>query len=87
MTTVGYGDIVPVSPSGRIVASLLMLTGLALIPTLTSLIVATLVGKRTRIQQDEMDEQGKEQAEALERIEARLDQIAGDSEGPGKGAG
>ena len=87
VTTVGYGDIVPVSPSGRIVASLLMLTGLALIPTLTSLIVATLVSKRTRIQQDEMDEQGMEQAEALKRIEARLDQIAGDPAGPGKGAG
>lgn len=87
VTTVGYGDIVPVSPSGRIVASLLMLTGLALIPTLTSLIVATLVSKRTRIQQDEMDEQGMEQAEALKRIEARLEQIAGDSEGPSKSAG
>lgn len=87
VTTVGYGDIVPVSPSGRIVASLLMLTGLALIPTLTSLIVATLVSKRTRIQQDEMDEQGMEHAEALKRIEARLEQIAGDSEGPGKSAG
>lgn len=84
VTTVGYGDIVPVSPSGRIVASLLMLTGLALIPTLTSLIVATLVSKRTRIQQDELDEQGKEQAEALKRIEARLDQLgAAQADGPG----
>ncbi len=84
VTTVGYGDIVPVSPSGRIVASLLMLTGLALIPTLTSLIVATLVSKRTRIQQDELDEQGKDQAEALKRIEARLDQLgAAQADGPG----
>ena len=48
VTTVGYGDIVPESHAGRAAASVLMLTGLALIPTLTSIVVATLVAQRPR---------------------------------------
>ena len=84
VTTVGYGDIVPVSPEGRIVGTLLMLTGLGLIPTLTSVTVAILVGKRTRAQQEQLDQQGKEHAAALERIESRLTELgAGGGGAPG----
>jgi voltage-gated potassium channel len=87
VTTVGYGDIVPESSWGRVVASGLMLVGLGLIPTLTSLIVATLVGKRTLEQQAQLDRQGKEHAAALERIEARLARLnegrADDARGQG----
>ncbi len=35
MTTVGYGDLAPVTPFGRVVASLLMLTGIGLIGVIT----------------------------------------------------
>ena len=76
VTTVGYGDVVPESTGGRIVATMLMLTGLGLIPTLTSVVVATLVGKRTHAQQEQLDRQGKQHAEALARIEARLDKLS-----------
>jgi voltage-gated potassium channel Kch len=75
VTTVGYGDIVPESVAGRMVGTLLMLTGLGLIPTLTSVTVAILVGKRTRYQQEQLDQQGKDHAAALERIEARLAEL------------
>jgi len=84
VTTVGYGDIVPESPEGRVVASALMLVGLALIPTLTSLVVSTLIGKRTRAQQEELDRQGKEHAAALARIEGHLARL-GDGTGPPAG--
>ena len=77
VTTVGYGDVVPESTGGRLVATMLMLTGLGLIPTLTSVVVATLVGKRTHAQQEQLDRQGQEHAEALARIEARLDKLSG----------
>jgi voltage-gated potassium channel len=81
VTTVGYGDVVPESPAGRIVGTMLMLTGLGLIPTLTSLVVSTLIGKRTRAQQEQLDRQGREHGEALERIEAHLARLGAQGDG------
>ena len=75
VTTVGYGDVVPESPGGRVVAALLMLTGLALIPTLTSVIVSTLIGKRHAADQQRIIEMEESVAVTLERIEERLDRI------------
>jgi voltage-gated potassium channel len=68
VTTVGYGDVVPVTPQGRLVAVLLMLTGLSLIPTLTSVIVSVLLAKRRRAEQEKIEE-------LLGRLEAHLTRI------------
>jgi voltage-gated potassium channel len=75
VTTVGYGDVVPETAGGRVVASMLMLTGLALIPTLTSVIVATLLAKRRRTDQERIEQLEAEQATVLSRIEERLTRI------------
>lgn len=83
VTTVGYGDVVPESPGGRIVGTLLMLTGLGLIPTLTSVTVAMLVGKRSRAQQEQLERQNEEYKQTLVRIEARLERLAKEQPGPG----
>jgi voltage-gated potassium channel len=48
VSTVGYGDYVPESGAGRLVASALMLTGLGLIPLITSVVVSILVSQRSR---------------------------------------
>jgi voltage-gated potassium channel len=55
VTTVGYGDIVPKDPPGRVVGVMLMLTGIALIPTLTSVIVSTLLSKQRDEQQERLE--------------------------------
>lgn len=75
VTTVGYGDVVPESPGGRIVASMLMLTGLALIPTLTSVIVSALIAKRRAQDQERIERLEADQAVVLARIEERLERI------------
>lgn len=75
VTTVGYGDVVPESVGGRIVASGLMLTGLALIPTLTSVIVSTLIAKHRSAEQERIIQLEQDSAAALARIEERLDRI------------
>ena len=43
ITTVGYGDITPVTPLGRVVASSLMLLGLGLIATITAIVSAKFI--------------------------------------------
>ena len=75
VTTVGYGDVVPESPGGRVVAAMLMLTGLALIPTLTSVIVSTLLYKTRKSEQERIEQLEEEQATVLARIEERLARI------------
>ena len=72
VSTVGYGDVVPETPPGRIVAAGLMLTGLALIPTLTSVIVSVLLSKQRRYEAERIEQLESEQAALLTRIEERL---------------
>ena len=47
VSTVGYGDNVPVTTGGRIVASVVMIFGIALIPATTSLIVAVFLNQQS----------------------------------------
>jgi voltage-gated potassium channel len=68
VTTVGYGDVVPVSTGGRFVGGALMLAGVSLIPLVTSVVVSVLTLKRQQVQHDE-------QTARLARIEERLEQL------------
>ncbi|MBI1734669.1 MAG: ion transporter [Candidatus Rokubacteria bacterium] len=61
MTTVGYGDIVPVSGLGKVLAALLMLAGIGLVSTLSASVAAYFV-----------DQDGTKD---LAVIEARLERI------------
>ena len=73
VTTVGYGDIVPETGAGRLVASVLMLTGLGLIPLITSVVVSILVSRRTReAREDEMQDL-RLILERLDSLDRRLD--------------
>lgn len=46
ITTVGYGDISPVTPEGRLVASALMLLGIGLFGALTAIVTNTLLSAK-----------------------------------------
>lgn len=72
VSTVGYGDIVPASTEGRIVASALMLVGLSLIPLMTSVVVAILVAQRNRADREAALHDIAIIVERLDRIERRL---------------
>jgi voltage-gated potassium channel len=72
ITTVGYGDIVPSSTAGRLVGAALMLTGVSLIPLVTSVAVSILTAKRTQDLHDE-------QVERLAQIEQQLEELRGAS--------
>jgi voltage-gated potassium channel Kch len=72
VTTVGYGDVVPMTTGGRIVGVTLMLTGLALIPTTTSVVITLLVHKFSVAAEEEDRREREQQNARLDKIEATL---------------
>ncbi len=57
VTTVGYGDVVPVTSIGRMVALVYMFFGIALISTLMAVITNTFYRKRIQKVENEKNEQ------------------------------
>jgi voltage-gated potassium channel len=74
VSTVGYGDYVPESGAGRVVASALMLTGLGLIPLITSVTVSILVAQRSR---EAREEELRDLNQILERLDSLDRRLAG----------
>ena len=72
VTTVGYGDVVPTSSGGRLVAALLMLAGVSAIPITTSLVVSVFVSRIQRKQHEVDERDRKDIVDRLERIEKAL---------------
>jgi voltage-gated potassium channel len=68
VTTVGYGDVSPTNPSGRIIASFVMLYGVAFVTIFIAAITSIFVARAS-------EERGLAEDQAGQRIEARLDVI------------
>jgi voltage-gated potassium channel len=75
VTTVGYGDVVPESAGGRLVGAALMLTGIGLIPIITSVVVSILVSQGSREARQADERNVKLVIERLEAIERRLETL------------
>ena len=67
-TTVGYGDVSPVTPGGRGVAVVLMLAGIALLSIVTANIASLFVESDLEDQNDELREQLDEVNKKLDRL-------------------
>jgi voltage-gated potassium channel Kch len=74
VTTVGYGDVTPKAPIGRLVGAFVMLEGIAFLAIITAAITSTFVGRAAR--ERELAE-GVEEADFEARIESRLDEFSG----------
>jgi voltage-gated potassium channel len=72
VTTVGYGDHVPESAGGRLLAALVMLLGIGFITVVTALITSTFVARSGR---QPPAESGDLLAAQLGRIDERLERI------------
>ena len=75
VSTVGYGDYVPASGAGKIVAAVLMLTGLALIPMITSVVVSILSSQRSREAREEELRHLTLILERLDSLERRFEEL------------
>ena len=68
VTTVGYGDVSPANPSGRIIALFVMLYGVAFVTIFVAAITSIFVARAAQ-------ERGIAEDEAEQRIEAKVDLI------------
>jgi voltage-gated potassium channel len=79
VTTVGYGDVVPGSAAGKVIASLLMLGGLSLLAVVTGVItsgfVAQAQAERQAARVDPVLERLERMAADLEAIRAEVDRL------------
>lgn len=75
VTTVGYGDQLPVTPEGRVVAGLLMVAGVGLFGTLSGLVASVLVNPGFRREESEIAAlvvEIRHLREKVENLESRL---------------
>ncbi len=81
VTTVGYGDVVPVSSLGRAVASFLLLGGLALLSVVTATITSGFVARSQREMRNAPEDPMMQRLDALgtqlDSIEAELRLLRG----------
>jgi len=77
VTTVGYGDLVPHSTVGRVIGSVVMLTGIAFISLITASVTAMLIEQarqRSRSPEDPLAARLDEISARLAAIEGRLEE-------------
>ena len=75
VTTVGYGDVVPTTVAGQLLAALVMLLGIGFLTVITAAITSSFVSRaRQKLSDPEKSsaEELREINERLERIEAAL---------------
>jgi voltage-gated potassium channel len=75
VTTVGYGDVIPKSATGRVVASVVMLVGIGFFALLTAAVAATFVKQDEK--PDELRADLRDISARLERIEKALSEREG----------
>jgi voltage-gated potassium channel len=80
--TVGYGDVTPQEPAGRIVATFVMLEGIAFLAVVTAAVTSVFI-ERARLEvspvhTEELIQRLEEIAARLERLERALPEPAGD---------
>lgn len=73
VTTVGYGDHVPTTSAGQILAALIMLLGIGFITVITASITSSLVTRSDREERPTADDVPS--AERLRKIDERLERI------------
>ena len=74
VTTVGYGDVTPQKTSGRIIATVMMLWGIAFLTILIAAITSTFVARAAKEQAEKAGHEDEHMAQ-LADLSSRLDRV------------
>ena len=72
ITTVGYGDVTPTQPVGRLVGGVIMLLGIAFLSILTATITSSFIDARQTARRADEDDDARADRE---RLETKLDAL------------
>jgi voltage-gated potassium channel len=75
ITTVGYGDVYPVTTEGRILAMVLMISGVSMFVALSGIVASSLMGQR-----ENKMEGNKEIMNLLREMDAKIESLKRDKE-------
>jgi voltage-gated potassium channel Kch len=75
VTTVGYGDVTPRARSGRIVASFVMLEGIAFLAIVTAAIASTFIERASRERWAKQEETQEGMDHRFDAIDQRLEEL------------
>jgi len=76
VTTVGYGDVVPGSTAGKVIAAFLMLGGLSLFAVVTGAITSAFVAQRQKDMVDDDDPVTRRLDEVTAKLDALRSEVA-----------
>ena len=76
LTTVGYGDVVPLTALGKTVAVFIMMLGYAIIAVPTGIVASELTKKKSRERQDKIIEKEDIILEKIKSLESKIDKLS-----------
>lgn len=75
MTSTGYGDVVPVSPSGKILGIVAMIGGILIFATITAVISSLYVSKISRVQHNDLESKIDDLTAEVEKLNRKIDEM------------
>ena len=75
MTSTGYGDVVPVSHSGRLLGIIAMIGGILIFATLTAAISTIYMSKISRHHHDNLESKIEDLSGEIERLNKKIDEL------------
>lgn len=75
ITTVGYGDVIPISGAGRVIAAALMFGGVGAVAFVTAIAASSIVVEEVEEEEREIEAYEHQLVQRLDVLAARLDDI------------
>lgn len=75
MTSTGYGDIVPVTVSGRLIGAIAMIGGILIFATVTAVISSIYVTKISKNSHDNLESKIEDLTSEIERLNEKIDEL------------